>query len=463
MSNYTPQKLLLNLAFSVLCAGSAFAQSVPLTADTYFVPLSSTNNGTTQFMKVDGPTSAQALLQFDLSSLPSGTTSSNIVKAILVLFVKSVGPAGSINISTANGSWSEYTVNGTNQPVAGSAVASGFSVSGSGGYIYVDATSAVRGWVTTPSSNNGFLIASADAISSIQFDSKESTTTSHPASLMVTLSASGATGATGYNGATGSTGATGVNGSNGATGATGSNGVTGATGSTGANGTIGATGTTGTNGATGANGATGSTGSNGTTGATGVTGSNGTNGATGATGSNGTNGFNGSNGSTGPAGSNGATGPTGAVSTNYFEFNVHFNDSIITTGSPNYFPPLHTANTNGSVNLSFANGNVVVSPLACTLSQLAVGSMVSTAGTTIGKATVTVMQGHNTVTPTATSITCTMAANGGITVGSQSGCVDNTDTLAIAAGDTLSLKLVEPSQNGSSATVNYYSIHLRCQ
>jgi len=56
-----------------------------------------------------------------------------------------------------------------------------------------------------------------------------------------------------------------------------------------------------------------------------------------------------------------------------------------------------------------------------------------------------------------------MAANGGTTAGSSQSCVDSTDTLSITAGDTLSLKLVEPSQNGSSTTINYYSVHMRCQ
>ena len=110
MSNCTLKKLLICLAVSALCAGTGFAQAVPLTADSYFVPFSSANNGTAQFIKVDGPTSAQALIQFDLSTLPSNTTSANIGKATLILFVKSVGPGGTINISTANGSWTEYTV-----------------------------------------------------------------------------------------------------------------------------------------------------------------------------------------------------------------------------------------------------------------------------------------------------------------------------------------------------------------
>jgi len=152
---------------------------------------------------------------------------------------------------------------------------------------------------------------------------------------------------------------------------------------------------------------------------------------------------------------------SGAVSTNYFEFNISFNDSIISSGSSYYFPSLHSANTNGSTALSFTNGNVVVSPLACTVSQLAVGSMVYSAGATTGAATITLMQGHNTVTPTASALTCTTGTVG-TTAGTQQSCTDNSHTVSIAAGDTLSLRLAEPSATNSTA-ISYYNIHMRCQ
>jgi hypothetical protein len=64
--------------------------------------------------------------------------------------------------------------------------------------------------------------------------------------------------------------------------------------------------------------------------------------------------------------------------------------------------------------------------------------------------------------PTATSVTCTMGS-GGTTLFSSQSCVDNTHTASIAAGDLLSVKLVEPSQNGATTTVNYYNVHVRRQ
>jgi len=325
----------------LLCAALAsagFAQSVPLTQDSYVIPGTGGNYGAQQTLNVGGGSGSQALVQFDLSTLPAGTIASGVSKATLVLFARTVLTAGTIGVSTASGAWTEAAVNGNNSPSAGTAVATGVAAASSGVYIYVDATAAVQSWLTTPSGNNGFIIIPAGGVN-VAFDSKESTSTSHAPELVITTSSSGPAGATGATGATGSTGAgsvgatgptgpTGVSGPTGSTGAsgpTGSTGVSGPTGSTGASGPTGPTGVSGPTGSTGASGPTGptgvsgptgSTGASGSTGPTGVsgpTGSTGANGVTGPTGVNGATGPTGVNGATGPTGVNGATGPTGAT------------------------------------------------------------------------------------------------------------------------------------------------------
>ena len=292
----------------------AFAQSVPLTQDSYFITGSPTNYGNAATVNAVGASSDSALVQFDLTALPPGTSSSNIAKATLILFVNKLNAAGNVNISEANGAWTELGVNGTNNPVAGAAVASGVAVPATGNYLYVDATQAVKDWLGS-TTNNGFIITPIGGGVSANFDSKESTGTSHPAQLLVALTSSGSPGATG---ATGSTGATGPSGATGATGAgtTGATGATGAVGTTGPSGATGATGagTTGATGATGANGSTGPSGATGATGAgtTGATGSTGANGATGPSGATGATGV-GTTGATGSTGANGSTGPSGAT------------------------------------------------------------------------------------------------------------------------------------------------------
>jgi len=216
---------------------AAFAQSVPLTQDSFVAQATAANYGTAATLKVGGAAADQALVQFDLSTLPAGITAANVSKATLALFVTSVTAAGPVNISLANGAWAENTVNGYNAPVPGAAVASGVFVTAGGSYLYVDATAAVQGWING-AGNNGFIITPANGAVNVAFDAKESTTTSHPATLTISLSSAGPAGATGTTGATGATGVTGA-GTPGATGATGGTGATGTTGVTGATGASG--------------------------------------------------------------------------------------------------------------------------------------------------------------------------------------------------------------------------------
>ena len=248
---------------------AALAQTLPLTQDSFVVtnPANGANYGNTTTINVGGPVASQALVQFDLSSLPAGTTAANVAKATLTLFVNYVGAAGTINFSVANGVWTESTVSGNTGPSPAAAVASGISVTKAGSYVTVDATAAVQAWLNG-TTNSGFIVTPNDGTVSIAFDSKESTTTSHPAGLTVALTSSGPTGATGPTGVTGATGATGTTGFTGPTGPAGSTGATGAAGVTGATGA----GTAGVNGGTGATGAMGTAGATGATGPTGAAG-----------------------------------------------------------------------------------------------------------------------------------------------------------------------------------------------
>src|SRR5665213_4076294 len=121
--NTRRKRLLCGLA---LLPAAAFAQSVPLIQDSYVVGGSVINYGSATVLNVGGPGGDRALVQFDLSALPSGTTASGIAKATLILFVNKAGPAGTIDISVANGNWTESAVNGAGgAPIPAAAVASG--------------------------------------------------------------------------------------------------------------------------------------------------------------------------------------------------------------------------------------------------------------------------------------------------------------------------------------------------
>lgn len=293
--------LLLAACFAVLAPLGLTAQTFQPSGDAYVVPGDASNFGIAVNITV-GSSGSQGLVQFDLSILPATVTASQVRQAILTLYVNKVSLPGSLNVAAANGFWTESGVNGTNAPVPGATVAN-ISVSDASEFVSVDATALVKNWLSTPASNNGFIIT-ANGSASAQFDAKEAANMSHAAILSLTLAGTGPGGPTGASGATGLAGASGAVGATGPTGATGAAGPAGVTGPTGAT-AAGAQGATGAQGAPGAQGMTGLAGAGGSAGAAGAAG------ATGSPGASGAQGVNGATGATGPVGSTGAAGTPG--------------------------------------------------------------------------------------------------------------------------------------------------------
>ena len=62
-------------------------------------------------------------IQFDLSSIPSGFTGSNVAKASLKLYLYLVTTAGSLNVDFVNGAWSENTITADLAPALGTTIA----------------------------------------------------------------------------------------------------------------------------------------------------------------------------------------------------------------------------------------------------------------------------------------------------------------------------------------------------
>lgn len=204
-----------NSTYAVLVAAacSLFPESVQadqavLVQDSYFIQGISTNHGAEQAIIVGGSSSAEGLIQFDLSTIPTGAT---VAKATLILFAERIGNGSSINIAVANGPWTESGVTGQNNPVPGISVANGVVVSADE-FVKVDVTTAVTKWLAGSIPNAGFIISPATSSTLVDFDSKENQTTSHQAVLDISL-----TGPVGPTGATGATGAVGPIGPPGAT------------------------------------------------------------------------------------------------------------------------------------------------------------------------------------------------------------------------------------------------------
>ena len=274
------------------------AQTLTPSQDAYYIPGNATTYGKATSVAV-GASSSVGLEEFDLTGLPAGVTAGQVVKANLTFYANTVNTAGSININFASGSWVETTVSGTvGFPAQGALVASGVAVSAGDTFITVDVTSAVQSWISGSVPNNGFFIT-ANGGTNVLFDSKETTTTSHPATLSVVLS---------YPGAQGPSGPSGPAGASGPTGASGPSGPSGPSGLTGPSGPSGPTGLTGPSGPSGP---TGLTGPSGPSGPAGVTGPSGPSGPAGPSGPSGPAGV-GAAGPTGPSGPSGPSGPGGS-------------------------------------------------------------------------------------------------------------------------------------------------------
>lgn len=219
-----------------------------------------TNSGASSSLKVSsknaGAKVGRAFLRFDTADLPAGLPATSVAKATLRLFVDSVKVPGSLAVYPVIGAWSEDGLTDGTAPALGAAPVGSVAIAETNldGYVTVDVTDLVKGWITGATPNMGIALTPSGDVS-VAFDSKENSTTSHPAELEVTvngLGPAGVQGVAGPQGATGPQGPQGVQGVPGpANGPAGPQGATGATGLTGATGAIGATGATGAQGAPG--------------------------------------------------------------------------------------------------------------------------------------------------------------------------------------------------------------------
>src|SRR5438309_432329 len=220
--------------------------------------------GAVKTLRIQGPPARNrvrtAFIRFDLSTLPPGTTGSEVTRATLMVFVNALRVPGSLDVRQVTSAWNEATISGTNEPTLGATIASALLAPAKNEFLMVDVTAMVKDWLDDVAPNDGVaLVANGTDGVVVRLDSKENAKTGHAPLLDITLAGTEAA-TKGPTGPTGATGATGATGPTGATGETGPIGPTGATGETGPTGPAGATGDTGPTGSTGATGATGDTG-----------------------------------------------------------------------------------------------------------------------------------------------------------------------------------------------------------
>ena len=206
---------------AILSAAFAHGQQPLLTADTQInSEATTTNYGSSTTLNIN-PTNS-ALLLFNLTDLlPNGTTAAQVLKARLIIYNESVTTGGTVNLYQVTSAWSESKVTYATKPTIASTTITSTTIGIARNFHDFIVTSLVQSWITTPASNFGVELK-ASGSTNITLDSKENTTTSHPAVLEIVLSGpAGPAGPTGATGAKGATGASGPAGPKGATGATG--------------------------------------------------------------------------------------------------------------------------------------------------------------------------------------------------------------------------------------------------
>jgi len=167
----------------LLVATVAHAQLTPI-GDAYTNTADPTTNyGAKTLLDVESA-SQTAYIQFNLSSIPSGYTGADLTKATLKLYVNAVTKAGSFNVDYVNGTWTEGTIDANNAPALGSTIAANvpLTTADKNQYILIDITAAVQAWLNGSQANDGIALVGNSPLNA-SFDSKENTTTSHPAEL----------------------------------------------------------------------------------------------------------------------------------------------------------------------------------------------------------------------------------------------------------------------------------------
>src|SRR5580658_10770766 len=181
MKRLTAQTRLVSLlGLFVFLWSTAYAQITPL-GDAYTNTSDATTNyGAKTLLDVDGATQI-TYIQFNLASIP---TTASVSQATLKLYVNAVTTAGSFNVDYVNGAWAENTIDGGNAPPLGTTIASevALTTEDKNQYILINVTSAVQAWLNGSETNNGIALVANGSFNAM-FDSKENTTTSHPAEL----------------------------------------------------------------------------------------------------------------------------------------------------------------------------------------------------------------------------------------------------------------------------------------
>lgn len=195
--------------FTLTLASALYGVEAPLVSDAHTrLSLPTSNYGTLPQLQVT-PGEAAAYLEFNLSTLPAGTTAGQVVKATLTVFPSRVLTPGQLQAGPAGAPWTETALSASSAPPVIPEATTYANQANS--FVVFDVTTTVVSWMNGTRANYGFGIVSAGA--SVFLDSKENTGTSHSARLEITLAGpQGAQGPQGVQGPQGPAGPQGLQG-----------------------------------------------------------------------------------------------------------------------------------------------------------------------------------------------------------------------------------------------------------
>jgi hypothetical protein len=195
---------LRSICIALALAGAtipAHAIEAVVTADAYVSAGAPGSNAGTQ-VNISVSAGNRGLVKFDFSVLPEGVVADQVARATLRLWVNRVTTPGAIEVRYVDRPWNETQVTDTSAPQPGTLVGS-IDVSQRGVWVMLDATEAVKNWLSGGVADQGLMLL-APTGASVQFDSKENAATSHAAAIEIVLA--GPAGAAGPQGEPGPAG-----------------------------------------------------------------------------------------------------------------------------------------------------------------------------------------------------------------------------------------------------------------
>lgn len=166
---------------------AASAVDAPIADDAYTdFANPATNYGASRHLMVE-PALTYGYVRFDLSTLPAGTLGSDVARANLKVWVKTLTGSGEFLVGAVLDPWDEPTITGAAPPTIAATVTSP-TVDEAASFVVVNVTPFVQDWLDGVIDNNGFMIQiPVNVPLTMRLDSKENRSTAHEPELDIIL------------------------------------------------------------------------------------------------------------------------------------------------------------------------------------------------------------------------------------------------------------------------------------